>query len=1053
MKPLTILLLAAVLASLPVVAQDLSTSQTVPDQTFLLTLDVEAGYAICPAPDGNVFAIGARDEEMVLLKISPEGKVLSADYLGVGDGSPVYPVSAILDSEGKLAIMGRHEQTPNARSFILRYDPELRKTLWARISEQNFFSTGSIADMPSQNAYAVCFSNFSIEVVRLNRQNGLILPASAFGYRLDSLTWPKRIVLHQDDVFVVGSFVERSSAKQYKGVSPFIMRASMNGGIVAWAKGSPVAPVGSAALHFSADDVLIENNAVYSIFTGINDGLQPYTYLQRQTPDGALIWLKRIEFPQVFGQCVSQMFSVPDGFIFYGNSGNDFIVKTNKNGEVQWAYRSKFSTGSSCGIHQAMLFNGALYITGTMTSVSPAQMFVMKIDIANISKNSCSEIVPMVVLTTETASDGDREPLLLLPNDPLFILNWPASPPVPFFPQTTLLCGPTGDCSDKPDLTFEIDGTSCAGGAPAVSYTICNTGAVEVGGEVPVWFYADDPTQTAVAVLGSATLTLDPPLPPGECRSGQLAGLAWLDPTQTQSVFSVINYDNALPTPFSLADLPTTDLEECNYQNNLSSTQMSWPPAPILDLGPDLILCDKNSALLDAGPDFVQYLWQDGSTAQTFTATEPGLYYRVEATDACGRIQRDSVFFTFSLLPDTRFGDTVICPGEAVPYTLPGFDAYQWAPATGLNCTTCPEVIAQPSQPTTYTVLATDSLGCVLRDTFTIEFYPSQPTLQCPSNITVVAAPGGTSAVVHYDAPNSTTDCPCGDAIWTLTQGMPSGANFPLGNTTICFSAEDGCLNTASCCFVVSVSAPPPADEPCEVKETPCLRFEILGIFQNPKKQKTYRMRVVNKCAAEMVSIAYELPQGLTAVSPPNGSTYTAPSGRQYLVRNPHLAPQRSVRFSTIDTGISLGQSDIFEYTLPPQANQAFIYTYARLSPQTYVETHLNVAGCKVQQTQTLLEDGANAEERSLEHALSLTAERVFPTPATDRVYVDVSHWPAGTMRLWVVDGLGRILWEEADAVSGGLYVLPLPAHWPAGVYYLTATTSDGQCMSARIVK
>ncbi len=37
---------------------------------------------------------------------------------------------------------------------------------------------------------------------------------------------------------------------------------------------------------------------------------------------------------------------------------------------------------------------------------------------------------------------------------------------------------------------------------------------------------------------------------------------------------------------------------------------------------------------------------------------------------------------------------------------------YQWTPSSGINCDTCPAVIATPTVTTTYTVIGTDSLGC-----------------------------------------------------------------------------------------------------------------------------------------------------------------------------------------------------------------------------------------------------------------------------------------------------------------------------------------------------
>ncbi len=60
------------------------------------------------------------------------------------------------------------------------------------------------------------------------------------------------------------------------------------------------------------------------------------------------------------------------------------------------------------------------------------------------------------------------------------------------------------------------------------------------------------------------------------------------------------------------------------------------------DLGPDTILSTPISYLLDAGAGFNSYLWNDGSTGQTLTATAPGIYW-VTVTGANGCAFTDSM--------------------------------------------------------------------------------------------------------------------------------------------------------------------------------------------------------------------------------------------------------------------------------------------------------------------------------------------------------------------------------------------------------------------------
>ena len=62
---------------------------------------------------------------------------------------------------------------------------------------------------------------------------------------------------------------------------------------------------------------------------------------------------------------------------------------------------------------------------------------------------------------------------------------------------------------------------------------------------------------------------------------------------------------------------------------------------------------------------------------------------------------------------------------------------YEWFPEEGLSCTTCPDPIATPDATTTYYVTATDTYGCEVFDSITIEVIEilPPPVINC-SNIT-----------------------------------------------------------------------------------------------------------------------------------------------------------------------------------------------------------------------------------------------------------------------------------------------------------------------------
>ena len=95
---------------------------------------------------------------------------------------------------------------------------------------------------------------------------------------------------------------------------------------------------------------------------------------------------------------------------------------------------------------------------------------------------------------------------------------------------------------------------------------------------------------------------------------------------------------------------------------------LSTNPLPVLDLGIDDLFCD--SITLDAGTIAgASYLWHDGSSNQTFTATQTDSIY-VSITDANGCSASDSIYVIIN--PDACVGlDELTTDTEALLYPNP----------------------------------------------------------------------------------------------------------------------------------------------------------------------------------------------------------------------------------------------------------------------------------------------------------------------------------------------------------------------------------------------
>ncbi len=136
-------------------------------------------------------------------------------------------------------------------------------------------------------------------------------------------------------------------------------------------------------------------------------------------------------------------------------------------------------------------------------------------------------------------------------------------------------------------------------------------------------------------------------------------------------------------------------------------------PAPVVDLGPDLGLCPGGSLLIDATVAGATYLWQDGSTAPTFSATAPGNYAVTVSLGSCSA--SDAIVLTALPAPSVDLGnDTTLCPGEALLLDLTGTGAsVLWQ--DGSTAWTYNVIGAG-----TYTATVTGANGCTAQDAISV---------------------------------------------------------------------------------------------------------------------------------------------------------------------------------------------------------------------------------------------------------------------------------------------------------------------------------------------
>jgi Zn ribbon nucleic-acid-binding protein len=192
----------------------------------------------------------------------------------------------------------------------------------------------------------------------------------------------------------------------------------------------------------------------------------------------------------------------------------------------------------------------------------------------------------------------------------------------------------------------------------------------------------------------------------------------------------------------------------------------------------------------------------------------------LSVTDLCGNIGTCTAVVT--VVDNTApviscFGDTTINKDANCTYTMPDLTfRVTKADACGFNANSVTQSIpvgsilgaSITSIPVTLTV--TDKNGNVSTCTFLITFADVTPPVisGCPANITVNTGLGNTncSQTATWIPPTAIDAClHLATQTQPITSNFAPGATFPVGVTTVIYTATDAAGNTSTCSFTVTV--------------------------------------------------------------------------------------------------------------------------------------------------------------------------------------------------------------------------------------------------------
>ncbi|TAL62225.1 MAG: T9SS type B sorting domain-containing protein, partial [Bacteroidetes bacterium] len=222
-------------------------------------------------------------------------------------------------------------------------------------------------------------------------------------------------------------------------------------------------------------------------------------------------------------------------------------------------------------------------------------------------------------------------------------------------------------------------------------------------------------------------------------------------------------------------------------------------PLPTASPSPDVSICAGASTSLSVTGSGT-YAWTPAANLSCTTCANPvanptsNITYTVTVTNSCGSVS-DSVTVSITATPSVNAGaDATICIGASAPLNASGGSTYSWSPASGLNCTTCANPVANPTGTTDYTVTITDVCGTA-SDVVTVNVnslpaagISGNSTICLGSSSTLTATGGGTYS---WNVGNT-------NAIITVNPTITSGYSVTVTD-------GNGCTNTAN--FTVNVSS------------------------------------------------------------------------------------------------------------------------------------------------------------------------------------------------------------------------------------------------------
>jgi gliding motility-associated-like protein len=663
----------------------------------------ERGHRIIPEPGGGFILGGSIADSTFIALLDSDGHPIWTRTIKTTNLPDERVTDLLIDSDqflvGTTLGLAANGTTANV---VFKYDYQNNALAWIWRPSPNTFISGqllSVQEIAPGGNYLVAGqtspnnapgSGCDGVLMELDRNTGSLIWVK--NYHLGSCETFSKIVVHANSIYATGryNFAGGGTDKMRPGIT----QTDLSGNEL-WSRLYLRNITGNFIARLYSVDLVIDNGLVVPSHGDMDGTDVTDVTLQLFKTDftGNLLWAREYDIPGGDTERFTRLINLPDGYLGIGTFGlpgaNDqiFLIKTDKNGILQWS-RQYGNSGTQAGTD--ILFQGGyLYLAGSYHDMG-SDILLARLTLEGETADQCGVIDNLTV--TQSAISNPYQG-----SHPLTVYNtsWPFLNPAASFQFSDLpenvLCETAclDSCLVAPDAFFQVINAHCNGDSLLVTVEVCNEGTGILYAGTPVNFYVGDPA-TGGVLVGSSSLPED---------LAELFCATWSLPLAAPTNTTLYAWVNDLTAP-------GFDTLECDLADNIATFSVPYAP-PLLELGPDTVMCGFGVVALEANAGFASYLWPDGSTSPTYTALEPGVHW-VAATDSCGGVQSDTVNITV-YSSAISYDTLAFCPGDTVlVFGQPATEAGEYsALLTGFNgCDSVAVLTLVESTDTIFTVSA-----------------------------------------------------------------------------------------------------------------------------------------------------------------------------------------------------------------------------------------------------------------------------------------------------------------------------------------------------------